>query len=224
MPVRKAKAEDGGQTAVRITPIDMRTLEFYLEGTGPGLVVSRFSQKAQLAMQKKQEAGSTSKSSTARDPRDFDADYEGSKYISEEGWCGVNAACFRNAMISVCKAANMVMTRAKLAIFIEEDGFDKFDGTPLVRIYGEPEKWVSAARNADLSFDLRSRARWRRWAMKLTVRYDAGIVTAEGVTNLLVRVGVQAGICEGRPDSKKSAGMGMGLFRVVNEMPKELAA
>jgi hypothetical protein len=31
-----------------------------------------------------------------------------------------------------------------------------------------------------------------------------------------MRVGIQVGICEGRPDSKNSAGMGWGTFKLVN--------
>lgn len=34
------------------------------------------------------------------------------------------------------------------------------------------------------------------------------------MVNLLSRAGLQVGIGEGRPDSKKSAGMGYGLFTV----------
>ena len=36
----------------------------------------------------------------------------------------------------------------------------------------------------------------------------------QDVTNLLMRVGQQVGIGEGRPDSKNSAGMGWGTFNV----------
>jgi ribosomal protein S17 len=36
----------------------------------------------------------------------------------------------------------------------------------------------------------------------------------QDVANLLSRVGEQVGICEGRPDSKNSAGMGWGTFQV----------
>jgi hypothetical protein len=34
--------------------------------------------------------------------------------------------------------------------------------------------------------------------------------------NLLARVGMQVGIGEGRPDSRESAGIGFGLFRIAD--------
>jgi len=204
-------------TKVTVAPIDMRSASFKLEGTSP-LGVARFSQKALLEIQGKQEAGSTSKAKKEKTARDFDADYENSKYVSEDGWLGVNASCFRNGTISVSKICGLVMTRVKLAAFVIADGQDKLDGTPLVRVYGEPQKWIAPVRNADGSFDLRSRCRWPKWKMRVLMEYDAGVITISDLTNLMVRLGRQAGICEGRPDSKKGPGIGMGLFRLVDRL------
>ena len=63
--------------------------------------------------------------------------------------------------------------------------------------------------------DIRARPMYTRWASKLRVRYDADLFTANDVINLVMRVGLQVGIGEGRPDSKSSAGCGWGTFRVV---------
>ena len=52
------------------------------------------------------------------------------------------------------------------------------------------------------------------WEAALRVQYDADQFTRHDVTNLLVRVGLQVGIGEGRPDSRKSNGQGWGLFDV----------
>jgi hypothetical protein len=56
---------------------------------------------------------------------------------------------------------------------------------------------------------------YREWAATLRIRFDAGMLTANDVVNLIARVGLQVGIGEGRPDSKESAGLGYGLFEVV---------
>ena len=42
------------------------------------------------------------------------------------------------------------------------------------------------------------------------------MLTHADVVNLIARVGIQVGIGEGRPDSKMSAGLGYGLFELVN--------
>lgn len=200
---------------VTITPPDMRHLEITIKGTAP-LVINKFSSKAKEMMMATQMAGSTAKSKKNREAKDFEDLYNGARHISTDGWDGIHAASFRNAAISACRAAGFVMTKAKLAIFVEPDGFDADDYTPLVRITeGEPHMVVSPCRNASGVIDLRPRPTYMPWAANLRIRYDAGILTAEDVANLIQRVGLQVGIGEGRPDSKQSAGVGNGLFTIV---------
>ena len=50
----------------------------------------------------------------------------------------------------------------------------------------------------------------------MRVRFDADQFTLTDVANLLMRVGMQVGIGEGRPFSKNSNGMGWGLFDLKN--------
>lgn len=198
-----------------ITPPDFRRLEINIQGTAP-LVINRFSAKAMEIMRQTQEAGSTAKSRKQREAKDFEALYEGAKHISDEGWEGIHAAAFRNAAISACRACGFKMTHAKLAFMVLQDGFDRVDGAPLVRLTsGEAEPWVAPTRNATGVVDLRCRPLYREWSATLRIRYDAGMLTSDDVVNLIARVGLQVGIGEGRPDSKMSAGLGFGLFEIV---------
>lgn len=199
---------------VQITAPNMKIIQFKLTGTAP-LVINRFSQKMQEQMEANQKAGSTTRSKRKRDPKDFDALYLGAQYISPDGWRGINAASFRNAAIDACRLVGFKMTHAKLGLFVEADGYDEIDGTPLVRIIdGDPEMWVAPARNATGVIDLRVRPKWRHWGVLLAVRFDADMFTREDVVNLFMRVGCQVGIGEGRPNSKSSAGLGFGLFSI----------
>lgn len=198
-----------------ITPPDFRRLEINIKGTAP-LVINRFSAKAMEMMRQTQEAGSTAKSRKQREAKDFEALYEGAKHIADEGWEGIHAAAFRNAAISACRACGFKMTHAKLAFMVLQDGFDRVDGAPLVRLTsGEAEPWVAPTRNATGVVDLRCRPLYREWSATLRIRYDAGMLTSDDVVNLIARVGLQVGIGEGRPDSKMSAGLGFGLFEIV---------
>ena len=101
-------------------------------------------------------------------------------------------------------------------IFIEADGFDKDDQTPLVKITkGSPVYCEHYVRNETGVVDLRARPMWREgWEAIVRIRFDADQFTAEDIANLLSRTGLQVGIGEGRPDSKKSCGMGWGLFEL----------
>lgn len=189
-----------------------QTVQCHLVGTAP-YMQARFAQKAMLAMRAKHEAGSVARKGQKREARNFEADYEGAKHISTDGWCGIPASAFRSAAISACRLVGFKMTVAKLSLFIEADGFDKVDGTPLVRLHGTPEKTEMPVRNATGVVDIRVRPLWREWSCDLRVRFDLDQFTVTDVMNLLMRVGTQVGIGEGRPDSKDSHGLGFGLFR-----------
>ncbi len=203
------------EAPIAIKPPDFQRLMLTIKGTAP-LVVSRWSQKAIQQMKETQEAGSTAKSKRARDPKDFEALFEAAKHVSEEGWEGIHAAAFRNGAISACRAVGYKMTHAKLAFTVIADGFDRVDGAPLVRLTsGEAEMWVAPTRNQTGVPDLRARPLYRDWSADLLIRYDAGMLTAGDVANLIARVGMQVGIGEGRPDSKNSAGLGFGLFQIL---------
>ena len=217
MPTTATKTKAASKAAMAITPPDFRYLQIDIQGTTP-LVMNRFSAKAQEEMKAKQEAGSTSSSKKVREAKDFTALFEGAKHVSTEGWEGIHAAAFRNGAISACRAVGFKMTHAKLAFMVLADGLDRVDGAPLVKLTeGVAEEWIAPTRNATGVIDLRCRPMYKTWAATLRIRYDAGMLTATDVTNLIARVGMQVGIGEGRPDSKMSAGLGYGLFQIVNK-------
>lgn len=211
---KKPTPETPPQT-LSVAPPDIRELQITAIGMAP-LMICRFSAKAMQQMMEKQSAGSTAKKGAARKARDFDADFQGARHISTDGWDGIHAAAFRNGMISACRLVGFKMTIAKMAVFVTPDGFDQVDGVPLVRIHGdEPVRRIMHTRNATGVIDLRARPAWDQWRCHLRISYDADQFTATDVVNLLSRVGAQVGVGEGRPDSRSSAGMGFGMFRLA---------
>ncbi len=207
----------GGEHVVISAP-NMRTVSFLIEGDTP-YVQNKFSGKARGIMRAKQEAGSTGGKNKKREAKDFLECCEEAKHYSDEGWIGLPASAFRLAAISACRVVGFKMTVAKLSIFIEADGFDKDDGTPLVKITkGEPRYAEHAVRNETGVCDIRPRPLWNPgWQAVVRMRFDADQFTVADVSNLMARIGCQVGIGEGRPDSKKSGGMGWGLFHLKNE-------
>ena len=203
---------------VTISPPNFKRITLKIRGTVP-LVLNAFPEKARQMMRDKQEAGSTAKSKKTRESKDFDLCYEQAKHKSRDGWDGIPAAAFRKGMISACRLVNFKMTLAKLSVFTEADGYDVLDGTPLVRITkGDPHQVVHPVRNATGVADLRSRPMWDEgWEALVQLKWDADQFTVEDVTNLMLRVGEQIGVGEGRNDSPKSAGMGWGSFEIVND-------
>jgi hypothetical protein len=200
---------------IKISAPKFTVLTVDIEGASPFMQL-RFSQKAKEGMMGKMAEGTTARGKKVRAARDFDEDLRQAQYISTEGWNGIPASAFRNASIDVCRMVGFKMTHAKMSIFIEADGFDTYDGTPLVKLQSPapPERTDMAVRNATGVADIRIRPMWRQWSVRLRVRFDEDQFTATDVINLLSRAGLQCGVGEGRPYSKSSNGMGMGMFTV----------
>ena len=207
-----AVKKEESQISVVISAPNFKTIEFKIEGTAP-FVQLRFTEKAKNEMLTNM--ASETKTKKKKDPREYDKEFIGAMYEGEKGMRGIPAAAFRNAMISACRTVGFKMTLAKLSVFVEADGFDKSEGTPLVKIEGTPELCQHACRNANGGTDIRTRAMWKKWSAKVKVRYDADQFSQNDVANLMMRVGMQVGIGEGRPDGRMSAGMGWGLFKLV---------
>jgi len=209
----KKKTEKETKT-VTISAPNLKTAVFEIEGVAP-LVIHRFSAKTKAEMKLKMETGKAASSKKNRVPKDTDETYQESRYISSEGWDGLHAGAIRAAMISACRLVGFKMTLAKLSIFVIQDGWDAQEPQiPLIRIYGEPHKQEDMARVETGQPYVTIRAAYHNWSAKVKIRWDADQFTNDDIFNLLYRVGMQVGVGEGRPDSKKSTGMGWGLFEV----------
>ncbi len=107
------------------------------------------------------------------------------------------------------------MTKSKGLFFIEAQGNDKDDGTPLIRIQGcKPAHDTRPVRLESGVADMRNRPRYDNWYSEIVITFDADAMSVTDIANLLHRAGKQVGICEGRPGSPNSMGMGFGTFRV----------
>jgi len=214
----KSKVKGDDLRELLIPAPNFKTAVCTIVGTAP-LVGNKFSSRALADMRAKMEAGSTAKKGKKREAKNFDAAYEESIHRSLEGWAGIPAPAFRNALISSCKIVGYQMTRAKLALFVVADGVDADDGTPLVKITkGKPRKAEHFVRNASGVCDIRPRPMWEPgWEAVVRVQFDADQFTVEDVGNLMSRAGMQVGVGAGRPDSKMSNGMGWGLFTIKNK-------
>jgi len=187
---------------------------------GDVLVVHRFSAKTKLQMKQKMETGKAAGSKKNREAKSTDDLFKEAKYVSGEGWEGFHAAAIRNAMISACRLVGYKMTLAKLSIFVEADGSDVEEPQiPLIRIKGKSVKQEDMARVETGQPYVTVRAAYFNWSAEIKLRWDEDQFTLQDISNLLSRVGAQVGICEGRPDSPNSAGMGWGLFEVA-QTPK----
>jgi len=208
------KVKEEAKKTVTISAPKIKTATFEIVGIAP-LVIHRFSAKTKNEMKLKMETGKAASSKKKREAKDTDDIYQESRYISKDGWDGFHAGAIRAALISACRLVGFKMTLAKLSIFVEADGWDAQEPQiPLIRIYGKPQKQEDMARVETGQPYVTVRAAFYDWSAKVKIRFDADQFTIDDIYNLLYRVGSQVGIGEGRPDSKKSCGMGWGLFDV----------
>lgn len=201
--------------AVQIKPPNFNVAVLRIFGTAP-LVIHRFSAKVKAQMKAKMETGKAAGSKKNREAKATDDLFNESRYRSADGWDGFHAGALRQALISACRLVGFKMTLAKLSVFVEADGVDAIEPQiPLVRILdATATKQEDMARVETGQPYVTVRAAYHGWSALVRLRYDADQFTLEDITNLLARVGLQVGIGEGRPDSKNSAGMGWGLFKI----------
>jgi len=208
------KVKSEVKKTVTISAPKIKTATFEIVGVAP-LVIHRFSAKTKNEMKLKMETGKAASSKKNREAKNTDDIYQEARYISKEGWDGFHAGAIRAALISACRLVGFKMTLAKLSVFVEADGWDAQEPQiPLIRIYGKPQKQEDIARVETGQPYVTVRAAFYDWSAKVKIRFDADQFTVDDIYNLLYRVGSQVGIGEGRPDSKKSCGMGWGLFDV----------
>lgn len=224
---RLQPSENGAKQKEQLTiaPLRQAIMTIPIIGQSP-LKVLRFSKKKQDQVKETQAQGEQAKTKRKREAKDFEREYEDAKYRCTQKdekkrgpgrsvtWLGLNATGIRNGCIETCRMAGFVMTKARMSVFCIEDGYDDLDATPLVRIHGEPEMSVDPVRNANGSIDLRPRVMFRDWRMTVRIRFDEDQFSPSDIINLMIRVGQQNGLGEGRPNGTNGNGTGNGLFLV----------
>lgn len=201
---------------VIITAPKIKTLEVMIEGDAI-YISNKFSKRNKEELEEKQMKGGEAKRSK-KAPRDFDKLWKEAVHYSKAGWAGIPATSFRKAMISACRLVNYKMTLAKLAIFVEADGVDADDMTPLIKITkGTFKKQIAHVREPKSGTPLIVPRGYLEpgWQAKVRISYDSEQFREESIANLLHRVGRQVGIGGGRPDSTNSPGIGAGTFNLI---------
>jgi len=222
-PSNKIDIAVAERLGVTITAPNFKTVEIVIRGTAPYVQLA-FGKKAREMMREKQAAGSTASKGKKREAKDFEANFKEAQHRSTKGWCGIPASALRNALVDSCVVVGYHKTKAKKAIFVEADGFDAVEGTPLIHLYADgkgklvdakPKHVEHTVRNATGVADIRVRAMFESWRAKVRVRFDADMFTPADIANLMLRAGMQVGVGEGRADSPNSCGMGWGHFECV---------
>jgi len=222
--VTKKKTADALIEHLVIKAPDFRRAAFKIRGDAP-LVLCRFGYTSMQDMRDKQAEGPTPGKKKVHKAKDFDALYEQALYRLPDGTFGFNATAIRRGLVESCRLDGFKMTLAKMSVFADADGYDTVDGTPLIRItHGEPHKCEHIVTiPSSKKPDIRVRAMWNPgWEATVRVKWDNDQFKLKDMAHLMMRMGYQNGIGNGRPNSTASVGCGWGTFELVDEEIHEM--
>lgn len=200
----------GGGMSITIPPVNTAIVEIEVEGVTQ-LLVNAWSHKARQQMLDKQ----MKKAKQAKEAKNPEQDYLSSLYTSTEGWTGIPASGVKGCLVNACRAVDdLPMTVAKRMIFVRGQGKTE-KGVDLVRVYGKHEMHEAMVRlDNGGTADIRYRACYPQWSMKLEIEFLPNIISAEMLANLVSLAGFIEGLCEHRPGSPKSCTGTNGRFRI----------
>jgi hypothetical protein len=179
---------------IELPPMDIRQVEITLVGDSP-LICHAWSSKAKKEMLAKQ----MKTAKMAKEAKDPQRDYEESLYHLPEGGHGFPAVGFKSAAVTACSHVSGVTKVVSRGAFHIVGDMVKIDGTPQPR-----EDMVKIAMG---TADIRYRGEFREWRCTFTVRYNAGVMSADQIVNLFNVAGFAVGVGEWRPERDGSFGM-----------------
>ena len=218
------KASTTATPRITLPPMDVRIVDIPVIGDTP-LIVHQFSQKARQMMLDKQ-MGRASAGKENKDPvQDFvdslyimrpgklvvGEDKERSEYqlgdeVSIEGGTfGFPCLGFKNAMVTACTSVGksaISKVQARQAFHLEGQG-----SMQLVPIRGHLRMRDDMVRLQGTTADIRFRGEFFPWMTTLTIKYNARVLTAEQIANLLNIAGFGVGVGEWRPEKDGQFGM-----------------
>lgn len=179
-------------TAVELPALQIQTVQFMLIGDSP-LIVHAWSEKAKRQMLDKQ----MKRANKAKEAKDPEADYEGCFYRFPDGRYGFPAIGLKAAMVSAARFVDAKMTVLRGAVHIDAE---------LLEIIGEPRPREDMVRIGLGTADIRYRPEFPSWKMPVTIKFNASVISAEQIANLLNNAGFGVGLAEWRPERNGSYG------------------
>lgn len=187
--------------AIDLPPLDIKALKVRLIGDSP-LIVHAWSPKALKQMadkqQKRASAGREAKNPwadfcgsmywlTERPEEPTEADVEGARF-------GFPAIAFKAAAVTACTSIGSVTkVAARQAFHVEGEMVEIVSPTP-------PSMREDVCRVGMGTADLRYRGEFNPWSCELTVKFNAGLMSAAQVVNLFETAGFAVGVGEWRPE------------------------
>lgn len=184
---------------VSIPKLNIETLSVTIKGKTP-LIYNKWSEKAKQQIRDKQQK----KANKGREARKPEVEYENSFYKDTEGRIAFPALCLKQAMVDATRnVAGLHMTLIRGAVFVHGDKDGLIPVEYKERLMREDMVRLGGMGNPA---DLRYRGQLNDWSMKLTIEYNADVLSAEQVVSLLNLAGFACGLGEWRPERNGTSG------------------
>jgi len=194
MARHKAANKKGNKTTITLPKMNIRMLVLTLVGDS-ALISHAWSERVKKAMLDKQ----LGVPDVGREKKDPQRDYEESLYKLPNGKNGFPAVAFKSAAVNACRFVEGIkMTEARGAFHIVGD---------MVEIMGEPSMREDMVKVGMGASDIRYRAEFKKWKVKIRIRYNANAISQEQVVNLFNVSGFGIGVGDWRPERDGSFGM-----------------
>lgn len=202
---------------IELKPLNVRRIDVPIVGDSP-LVVHAWSKKAMQQILDKQ----MKKAAGGRETRDPWRDFCESLYWLggmpatptekdvEQGRFGFPCLAFKAAAVTGCTSSGAITKVAARQCF-------HIDGDLIPILGGPPSMRQDMVRIGMGTADIRFRGEFNPWAAILPIRYNADVLSAEQVVNLINLGGFACGVGEGRPERDGQNGR----FHVADQ--KEMA-
>lgn len=189
-----AKTKKKTEQIIEIPSLDIRLMELKLEGDSP-LICHAWSEKAKKEMLDKQ----MKKAKQAKKAKSPEKDFEDSLYKHPDGGYGFPAIGFKSAAVNACSHSDgITKVLARGAFHVQGE---------LVKIEGSKPTPREDMVRIQMTTDIRYRGEFKKWHVKLQIRYNASVISPEQITNLFNIAGFATGIGEWRPQKGGPYGM-----------------
>lgn len=182
------------QVDIQLPQLKIARIEVNIRGITP-LMTHKWSEKALRQMRDKQQG----RAKMRKDPKDPEADFQGAKYLDEQGRDCVPLLGFKNAIVSAARyAEDMKMTVLRGALRVENP--DNPASLLLPIQFSKCVMREDVVRVGMGTADLRYRPEYHDWKTKFVVAFNRSMLSAEQVLNLVNLAGFSVGLCEWRPE------------------------
>lgn len=193
------------ETPIHLKPINVQRLTVTIESMTP-MIQHAWSEKAKGQMRDKGK-GKKTKDRPSRDPA---AEAAAATYLTGDRGYGIPLLAIKSAIIEAAhKDIGIEKTLVRKALFIKAP-----DRSMILPIKcAKPSVREDFVRVGQGSADIRYRPFFEEWSMTMQIEYDADLLQASDIANLIDRAGFGVGVGDWRPEKNGE----YGRFRVKRD-------